>query len=117
AVSIYLAGARPCGRVAVVATFTSLAPVARVHYGPLAAAVLGTRFDSLTRVATLGVPILIAHGDRDAIVPFTLGEELVAAAAAPAAEPKEFVRVRSAGHNDILEAPELLDAVARFADA
>jgi len=111
AVSIYLATARPCAGVAVVATFTSLAPVARVHYGPLAAAVLGSRFDSLTRVATLQVPILVAHGDRDEIVPFALGEELFVAAS----EPKRFVVVQGAGHNDVLGAPELIDAVTRFA--
>ena len=112
AVSIYLATARRCGGVAVVATFTDLGAVARVHYGPLATAVLGTRFDSSTRVRALRVPILVAHGDRDAIVPVALGEELFAAAP----EPKRFVRVAGAGHNDVLEVPELLDAVARFAD-
>jgi hypothetical protein len=112
AVSIDLATQRPCAGVAVVATFTSLAPVARVHYGPLAAAVLGTRFDSLTKVRALRVPILVAHGDRDEIVPFAFGAELCAAAP----EPKRFVRIAGAGHNDVLEAPELLDAIARFAD-
>jgi fermentation-respiration switch protein FrsA (DUF1100 family) len=112
AVSMYLATARRCAGVAVVATFTDLGAVARVHYGALATAVLGTRFDSLSRVRALRVPILVAHGDRDVIVPSALGEELFAAAP----EPKRFVRVAGAGHNDVLEAPELLDAVARFAE-
>jgi hypothetical protein len=93
-----------------VATFTSLRDVARAHYG-LAGAAIGSRFDSLARVADLRVPLFVAHGDEDEIVPYELGERLFAAAA----EPKRFLRVRGATHNDVLGYPELLDAIADFA--
>jgi uncharacterized protein len=110
AVSIHLAGERPCAGVVVVATFTSIRDVARVHYGPLAL-LAGDRFDSVARVPRLGVPLLVAHGDRDEVVPFALGERLFAAAG----EPKRFVRVAGKVHNDVFEATSLLDAIAAFA--
>ena len=131
AVSIHLACERPCAGVAVVSTFTSLADVARRHYGPLGSLARG-RFEdwkdmvgavasALERareeavsghlVARLRVPILVAHGDVDEIVPFALGEMLYAAAP----EPKRFFRATGAHHNDIFTSPGLLDAIATFA--
>ena len=110
AVTLQLAMERPCAGVVVVAPFTTLAEVARRHYGPLGA-LAGNRFDALANVARLTVPLLVAHGDRDEIVPFELGERLFAAAP----EPKRFVRVRGAHHNDVFDAPALLDTIAAFA--
>jgi len=110
AVTIQLATDRPCAGVAVVAPFTTLADVARRHYGPLGK-LAGNQFDALTNVRRLTVPLLVAHGDRDEIVPFELGERLFAAAP----EPKRFVRVPGAHHNDVFEAPSLIDAIAAFA--
>ena len=110
AVSIHLASVRPCAGVAVVSTWTTLRDVARSHYGPLAALV-GDRFDSLARIGTLSVPVFVAHGDGDEVVPFALGERLFAAAR----EPKRFLRIKGAHHNDVLASPPLLDAIAEFA--
>ena len=110
AVSIRLATTRPCSGVAVVSTWTTLRDVARRHYGPVAVLV-GERFDSLARIGTLSVPVCVAHGDRDEIVPFALGERLFAAAH----EPKRFVRLPGGHHNDVLASPPLLDAIAEFA--
>ena len=109
AVSIRLATRRPCAAVAVVSTFTSLRDVARSHYGPLAS-LAGNRFDSVSLVARLDVPFLAVHGDRDAIVPFPLGERLFAAAR----EPKRFVRVAGAGHNDIFQHAVVIEEISRF---
>ena len=110
AVSIHLASVRPCAGVAVVSTWTTLRDVARSHYGPLAVLV-GDRFDSLARIPSLAVPVFVAHGDRDEIVPFALGERLFAAAR----EPKRFLRIEGARHNDVLASPRLLDTIAAFA--
>lgn len=112
AVAIHLATRRPCAAVAVVATFTSLREVARVHYGPLAI-LAGGRFDSASSVRALAVPFFAAHGDRDEIVPFALGERLFALAP----EPKRFLRVRGAGHDDVLWSPLLLEELVKFASA
>ena len=109
AVSIEVAIRRRCAAVAVVSTFTSLADVARWHYGPLGR-LAGERFDSLARMPRVSAPVLVAHGDRDEIVPFELGERLFGAAR----EPRRFVRVAGADHNDTLGHAELLDAIAEF---
>lgn len=109
AVSLHLALRRPCARVALVSPFTTMRDVARHHYGPLAV-LAGRRFDSASRVTQLRVPLLVVHGDRDDIVPFPLGEKLFAAAP----EPKRFLRVPGAHHNDIFR-PEVVGAVAAFA--
>jgi len=110
AVSIRLATHRPCAGVAAVSTFTNLGDVARRHYGPLGL-LAGSRFDSLGRIARLRVPLFLAHGDRDEIVPYELGERLFAAAS----DPKRFFRARGAHHNDVFAAHGLLAAIAAFA--
>lgn len=110
AVSIHLATRRPCAGVAVVSTFTRLRDVARHHYGVLSA-LAGDRFDSLARVNRLSVPILVAHGDQDELVPFALGKRLFAAARPP----RRFLRATGAHHNDVFESPGLLDGIAGFA--
>lgn len=110
AVSIALATKRRCAAVVVVSTFTSLRDVARQHYGALAA-LAGNQFDSASRVGAIGVPILVAHGDQDEIVPYALGERVFALARAP----KQFVRVPGRQHNDVFDSPALLDAIAAFA--
>lgn len=108
AVSLALAASRPCAAVVVVATFTTLKDVARHHYGVLGS-VVGGRFDSLSRVAALRVPLLVAHGDQDEVVPFALGQRLYQAASMP----KQFLRVPGASHNTVFT-PVLVDAIARF---
>jgi uncharacterized protein len=112
AVSIHLASTRRCAGVAAVSTFTSMRDVARHHYGPLAF-VVGSKFDSLARIRDLSVPVFIAHGDHDEIVPFELGERLFAVAN----HPKRFFRVVGAHHNDVFENPKLIDAIAEFTHA
>ena len=109
-VTLELACERPCAGVAVVSPFTTLAEVGRRHYGPLAT-LAGDRFDGLAKVVRLTVPLLVVHGDRDEIVPFDLGERLFAAAP----EPKRFVRAPGAHHNDVFDAPGVVEAIADFA--
>jgi len=110
AVSIALAATHPCAGVAVVSTFTSLRDIARAHVGPLAL-FAGEGFNSVERVRGLAVPIFIAHGDQDEIVPYELGKRLFA----EARPPKRFLPVRGAHHNDVFAAADLLDAIAVFA--
>ncbi|HVO24556.1 MAG TPA: alpha/beta hydrolase [Candidatus Margulisiibacteriota bacterium] len=110
AVSVQLARTRPCAGVAVVSTFTTMRDVARAHFGALGL-LSGGRFNSLAHVAKLSVPIFVAHGDRDEIVPFALGKQLFNAAA----QPKRFFRAKGAHHNDVFAAAGLIDAIAAFA--
>ena len=71
----------------------------------------GGRFDSLARLADLRAPLFVAHGDRDEIVPYQLGEQLFTAAP----EPKRFWRAVGASHNDVFATPGLVGAIAGFA--
>jgi fermentation-respiration switch protein FrsA (DUF1100 family) len=65
--------------------------VSRVHY------------DTIGRVAVLPVPVSVAHGLRDLVVPARMGREVFEAAAVKG----ELLLVRGAGHNDVAErAPE-----------
>ena len=60
---------------------------------------IGARYDTLSKMALIESPIMIVHGDRDDIVPFSMADELFEAAA----EPKRFHAVRGAMHNDVYE--------------
>jgi len=81
------------------ATFTSVADM--VHesaWGFLPVSLILTqKFDTLSKIADVKVPVMIAHGTRDSIVPFAMGERLYGAATAP----KRFVKVEGAGHHNL----------------
>ena len=55
------------------------------------------QFDNLAVAARVKCPVLVVHGDRDAIVPAELGRQLCEAFAGP----REFVVVPGAGHNNL----------------
>ena len=59
-------------------------------------------------------PLLVIHGNVDTVVPFKLGQEVYAVAA----DPKEFLTLPGAGHNNILAmgGTRYLDAVQEFSD-
>jgi uncharacterized protein len=59
--------------------------------------------DPLADMAKVSVPVLILHGDDDTLIPPDHSARLYAAAPGP----KEFVRVRLAGHLDVLMRPEV----------
>ncbi len=93
--------------------FTSLKEMARVAlpFLPLGS-LLRTKYDSLSKIREIRVPLLILHGDRDDVVPYEQGRRLFDAAN----EPKTFYRIRGARHNDtyIVGGQPYFDAWARF---
>ena len=57
------------------------------------------KFDNLTLMPRVQTPVLIAHGNRDTVVPFSHGSELAKAAIhAPAVK---FLPLPDVGHNDL----------------
>jgi fermentation-respiration switch protein FrsA (DUF1100 family) len=80
-------------------TFTSIPSVMKrlMPMLPAGSLLRSEVYDSVSKVAGLGAPVLVIHGTRDEIIPFEEGEKLFAAAA----EPKMFYRVERAGHNDV----------------
>ena len=61
--------------------------VSRVHY------------DTIQRVRDLAVPVWVAHGLRDHVVPVEMGKEVYDAATVKG----ELLLVAGAGHNDVAE--------------
>jgi alpha-beta hydrolase superfamily lysophospholipase len=81
------------------ATFTSVGDmIDQSPWGFLPVGLILTqKFDTLSRMREVHVPVIITHGTRDSVVPFHMGERLFAAAN----EPKRFVRVEGAGHHNL----------------
>jgi uncharacterized protein len=99
AVAVDLASRRECGGLVLQSSFTSAREMARrVLPIPLLGHFLKSRFDSLRKIQNARVPVLIVHGTRDETVPFSMGQRLYRAAP----EPKSFISVEGAGHNDVL---------------
>jgi fermentation-respiration switch protein FrsA (DUF1100 family) len=57
---------------------------------------LSTKYDSLSKIGKVRVPLLVLHGTADEIVPFSQGRELFEVAN----EPKSFYAIEGAHHND-----------------
>jgi hypothetical protein len=101
AVAINLASRRPCGGLIVQSSFSTARAMARRMFAiPLIEFVVKSRFDSIRRIGEVRAPILIVHGTRDEMVPYAMGQQLFAAAP----EPKRFLPIEGAGHNNLLEA-------------
>jgi len=81
------------------ATFTSVRDmIEQSPWGFLPVGLILTQqFDTLAKIPEVHVPVLIAHGTRDSIVPIAMGERLYEAARAP----KRFIRVDGAGHHNL----------------
>ena len=82
------------------APYTSLDAVASVHYPFFFAGALVTdRFDSLSRIGEVRLPVLIVHGEDDWVVPTRMGHKLFEAAN----DPKESAFIAGAGHADLYD--------------
>ena len=57
--------------------FTSVADAAKIYYPYLPVDLLiKDRYDSLKKIKNINTPILVMHGKKDDVVPFTMGMEL-----------------------------------------
>ena len=113
AVALGLAVERPPAALVLRSPFTSLADVGAVHYPWLPVRrLLLDRYPSIERIGSLAAPVLVTAGDRDDIVPVTLSKRLYDAAP----EPKRFVSIPGAGHNDpaLLDGPQMMSEIERF---
>lgn len=81
------------------ASFTSVPDmIAETRWGFLPVAFLvRQRFDVIERIDQVTIPVLIAHGTGDEIVPFVMGERLFAAARTP----KRFFRAEGGSHHNL----------------
>src|SRR5262249_47509563 len=98
ALAIALAAEKPVGHLVLEAPFTSAADVAAWHYWFVPVRIMmKDQFRSDLRVGKVTAPVLVVHGENDAVVPVVLSERLYALIRAP----KRFVRIAGAGHNDL----------------
>ena len=61
------------------------------------APLVGNRFASIDQIGAIHSPLLFMHGEDDEIVPYGLGQKLFRAAP----EPKRWVNLPRARHNDV----------------
>jgi fermentation-respiration switch protein FrsA (DUF1100 family) len=94
-------------------TFSSMPDVAAFHY-PWAPVrlLMRTQFNSATKIRSYHGPLYQSHGDRDSIIPLEFARRLFDAAN----EPKRFVLVEGADHND-RRGPQYYDKLREFLEA
>ena len=93
----HLGATKSCDGLILESTFTNMGAMARAHYPlPFAESLLKHRLNAVGEIDQVRAPILFFHGDKDRIVPIRLGRGLFEAAP----NPKEFVVIPGAGHND-----------------
>jgi fermentation-respiration switch protein FrsA (DUF1100 family) len=89
--AVDLAARRPIGGLVLESAFTTaLRVITRVPLLPF------DRFRNIDKIGRVGCPVLVMHGRADEVVPFAHGLALWRAAP----EPKRFLWVDGAGHND-----------------
>ncbi len=95
-VAVQLAGLRPGAAGLVLdSPFTSMADTGAHHFPWLpVGALLTDRYDSLSRIGALHLPLLVLHGEADDTVPVAMGRAIYAAAN----EPKRIVTFPGAQH-------------------
>ena len=82
------------------APYTSVADLAarRYWFAPVRR-LIRDPFDSLARIGSIQVPVLILHGRNDRIIPASHAEQLFAAAN----QPKRLEIIEQAGHSDLFD--------------
>ena len=100
AIAGFVASKQSAAGLVLESTFPSIEAVARHHYFGLPMHwFLGARFDLLSYLKRIHIPILVIHGDQDSIIPLHLGQQVFGTAS----EPKSFYRVSGADHNSLYQ--------------
>src|SRR5499427_5345639 len=110
-----LATERPAGGLILDAPYTSIVDVAAQAYPYLPVRhVLQDRYETVTLIGKVHMPLLILHGERDPVIPVAMGRELFRLAN----EPKRLATFPNAAHSDIyIDANPALDAVRHWIGA
>jgi pimeloyl-ACP methyl ester carboxylesterase len=100
AVALQMALEKPPAGVVLECPFTSLRDMSR-EKTPVTFALagwwgIGRRFDNLAKIPRLQRPLLVIHGEKDQVVPWSMGKRLFD----QGPDPKTFLSVPGAGHSD-----------------
>ena len=99
-VAVELATRKPPSGLILQSGFSSAVDVAGKAYPYLPVRLLmKDKYDSAAKMSMISCPVLVIHGERDSLIPIRLGRALFEAAR----EPKEWLAVPGAGHNDVPE--------------
>jgi len=90
-----------------VSPYWSMVELAQLHYPVLPVSLLRYPLETHRDVARIATPLLLVHGERDALIPVSQCRRL--GAAAPAAS---VVVVSEAAHNDLQDFPAYRQAIA-----
>lgn len=92
--TVDLAVRRPVGGIVLESPFTTISQVVtRIPILPF------DRFRNIDKITDVDCPVLVMHGKNDRIIPFSHGQRLYAAAN----EPKRYLWVNGADHNDFID--------------
>lgn len=112
AVAVDLVSRMPCGGLILEAPFTSIADVAKRMFRGLPIGLLARhRYDSLRKIRSIDVPLLLLHSRQDELFPLNYAERLLEAAQGP----KRLVELRGS-HSDafFVSLPEVNVAIEEF---
>ncbi len=99
-VAVSMAVENKVGGVVLEAPYTSIADVAQSHYWYLPTRYLVLdKFEIIDKIELIDAPLLVIHGEQDAIIPFKFGKALFVRAK----EPKMSKFIKVAGHNDLYD--------------
>lgn len=99
-VAVQVATEARVGALVLEAPYSSIADVAQERFFYLPVKVLlRDHFESIRKIGRVTAPVLIVHGERDAVIPVEFGKKLFRAARAP----KTGRFIDRAGHNDLYE--------------
>lgn len=100
AVAIDLASRRQVVGLITISAFTTMPAVVKTAapWAP-ASLLLNSRFDNFAKLPTLTVPLFLAHGTIDSLVPFSMNEELAQRARTPVTR----FPIRGGNHNDVFD--------------
>ena len=95
AVAVDLATHAEADALIIESTFISVQTLARLVFS-LPLPVLPVKYDSLSKIGRIEMPLLAIHGEQDELIPFAERRALFEAAL----EPKSWYPIPAAGHND-----------------
>lgn len=97
AVDLALGAGKDAGGLVLESAFTSARDMARLIYGGLPVDwLMSLKLDNTGRIGQVSMPVLVIHGVSDGTIPFAMGKKVFDAAQ----EPKTFLPIAGADHND-----------------
>ena len=96
-VAINIAQNNKFGGLILISPLTSGMAIAKASGLSSFSSLAGNSFDNITKIKNIKTPVLVIHGTKDRIIPYSMGKEIFDAAESK----KEFITIEGGGHNDL----------------